>query len=168
MEFTLAAYKLSADELGISEDELREYRTMMIMFDRDGTGTMDCNELVKVMRGLGCNPTDAEVKQIIEDVDTNKTGTVEFKELVEIMKKMSRNEKAEEELSDAFKVFDRDGSGKVSAKEIKEVMTHIGERLTEDEAEEMLMAFANYDANGDGELDYQEFSKMIMENDIPK
>ena len=71
------------------------------------------------------------------------------------MKKMSRNEKAEEELSDAFKVFDRDGSGKVSAKEIKEVMTHIGERLTEDEAEEMLMAFANYDANGDGELDYQ-------------
>ena len=41
------------------------------MFDKNSDGTIDSNELVIVMRALGSNPTDAEVKQMIADVDTN-------------------------------------------------------------------------------------------------
>ena len=46
----------------------------------------------------------------------------------------------EEELIEAFKVFDRDGNGLISAAELRHVMTNLGEKLTEEEAShEMLV-----------------------------
>ena len=44
----------------------------------------------------------------------------------------------EEELVEAFKVFDRDGNGYISAAELRHVMTNLGEKLTEEEVDEMI------------------------------
>ena len=44
----------------------------------------------------------------------------------------------EEELIEAFKVFDRDGNGLISAAELRHVMTNLGEKLTEEEVDEMI------------------------------
>ena len=38
----------------------------------------------------------------------------------------------EEELIEAFKVFDRDGNGLISAAELRHVMTNLGEKLTDE------------------------------------
>ena len=85
-------------------------------------------------------------------IHIKENGTVEFKEFVTMMQKTPRNADAESELKEAFKVFDKDGSGKISAKEIKTVMTNLGERLTDEEADDMI---GEADINGDGEIDYQ-------------
>jgi Ca2+-binding EF-hand superfamily protein len=54
----------------------------------------------------------------------------------------------EEELREAFKVFDKDGNGFVSAAELKHVMTNLGEKLTDEEVDEMIR---EADVDGDGE-----------------
>lgn len=49
-------------------------------------------------------------------------------------------------------VFDKDGDGFISAKELRQVMTNLGEKLTDSDVEDM---FAEADVNGDGKIDYQ-------------
>ena len=48
-------------------------------------------------------------------------------------------------------MFDRDGNGYVSAAELRHVMTNLGEKLTDDEVDEMLQAF---EMDRDGQLNY--------------
>lgn len=56
----------------------------------------------------------------------------------------------EEELLNAFKVFDKDGSGTISSDELRNVLKSLGENLTDDEVEEMVKLA---DRNGDGHID---------------
>jgi len=55
-------------------------------------------------------------------------------------------------------VFDKDGSGKISKQELKEVMKNLGENLSDQEITEMIR---EADDNGDGEVDFEEFVKMM-------
>lgn len=57
---------------------------------------------------------------------------------------------SEEEIREAFKVFDRDNNGFISAAELRHVMTSIGEKLTDDEVDEMIR---EADTDGDGRID---------------
>jgi len=45
---------------------------------------------------------------------------------------------SQEEIQEAFKVFDKDGNGYISAAELRHVMTSLGEKLTEEEVDEMI------------------------------
>ena len=56
------------------------------------------------------------------------------------------------------RVFDRNGDGYISKTEFKHCMMHFGEQFTDEEVEEMI---AEADSNNDGQIDYEEFSKMI-------
>jgi len=58
-----------------------------------------------------------------------------------------------------FKVFDRDGNGFISAAELRHVMTNLGEKLTDEEVDEMIR---EADVDGDGQINYEEFVKMMM------
>jgi len=57
-----------------------------------------------------------------------------------------------EQMRQAFSVMDRDGSGKVSAGELKHVMRSIGEKLSDDDVDEIIREL---DMDGDGEVDYE-------------
>jgi len=50
----------------------------------------------------------------------------------------------------SWKVFDRDNNGFISAAELRHVMTSIGEKLTDDEVDEMIR---EADQDGDGRID---------------
>ena len=56
------------------------------------------------------------------------------------------------------RVFDRNGDGYISKTEFKHCMMHFGEQFTDEEVEEMI---AEADSNNDGQIDHEEFSKMI-------
>lgn len=66
---------------------------------------------------------------------------------------------SEVELIEAFKVFARDGNGKISAHELRYVMLSSGEDLTEQDIQEML---PEADTDGDGFIDYEEFVRIMM------
>ena len=56
-----------------------------------------------------------------------------------------------DEIVDAFRVFDREGNGYVSAVELRHVLLHLGERLGEDEVNDMIR---EADISGDGQINY--------------
>ncbi|CAF0781036.1 unnamed protein product [Didymodactylos carnosus] len=57
-----------------------------------------------------------------------------------------------EELTEAFKVFDIDGNNLIDAEELRQVMNNLGEKLTREEAEEMIR---EADTDGDGRLTFE-------------
>lgn len=65
----------------------------------------------------------------------------------------------EDEFIEAFKVFDRDGNGLVSAAELRHVMTSMGEKMTDEEVDEIIK---EAQLDGDGMLNYEGFVKMMM------
>ena len=111
------------------------------------------------MRSIGQNPTEDEILNHIVEYDINGDGTIDFDEFCEMMLKQSKDIDQTVEIREAFKIFDRDGNGYIDAKELKDVVTRMGECLTAEEADEFLQ---EADTNNDGKLDYNEFLTMLM------
>ncbi len=69
-----------------------------------------------------------------------------------MMAKKMRETDSEEELREAFRVFDKDGNGYISAAELRHVMTNLGEKLSDEEVDEMIK---EADLDGDGMVNYE-------------
>ena len=55
------------------------------------------------------------------------------------------------ELEQAFRMFDRDHDGFIDARELRHLLTNLGEKLTDQEVDEMIR---EVDVDGDGKVDY--------------
>merc|ERR1712188_198769 len=85
-----------------------------------GDGNITTKELGTVMRSLGQNPTEQELKDMIDEVDTDGNGTIDFPEFLSMMARKMQDTDTEEEIREAFKVFDKDGNGFISAAELQD------------------------------------------------
>jgi len=146
-----------ADQL--TEDQISEFKEAFSLFDKDGDGTITTLELGTVMRSLGQNPTEAELQDMINEVDADGDNMIDFPEFLTMMARKMRDTDTEEEIKEAFKVFDKDGNGFISAAELRHVMTSLGEKLTDKEVDEMIR---EADVDGDGQINYDEFVKMML------
>jgi calmodulin len=94
------------------------------------------------------------LQDIINEVDPNGDGTVDFPSFLTIMARKMKDQvkfcsvlhsrtnltffgeqDTEEDIIEAFRVFDKDGNGTISAAELRHVMTNLGEKLTDEEVE---------------------------------
>ena len=142
-----------------TEEQIAEFKEAFSLFDRDGDGSITSKELGTVMRSLGQNPSEAELQDMINEVDVDGNGSIDFPEFLSLMARKMKDTDTEEELVDAFRVFDRDGNGLISAAELWHVMTNLGEKLTDEEVDEMIK---EADLDGDGHINYEEFVWMMM------
>ena len=143
----------------LTEDKIAEFKEAFEIFDKDRDGFITIKELGEIMKNLGQTPTDAELQDMINEVDIDGNGNIDFKEFLGLMARKMRDTDTEEELIEAFKVFDRDSNGLISAQELKHVMTSLGEKVTDEEVEEMIR---EADIDGDGYINYEEFVRMII------
>ena len=110
------------------------------------------------MRSLGKNPSDAVLQGMINDADIRLVnGTIDFPEFLDIMAHKMKDTDSVEAINEAFRTFDTDHSGTISADELKHVLTNLDEKVTEEEVDEMI---AEADIDGDGQINYEEFMKI--------
>ncbi len=143
----------------LSNEQITEFKEAFALFDKDGDGTITTKELGTVMRSLGQNPTEAELQDMVNEVDQDGSGSIDFPEFLTLMSRKMNDSDSEEEIKEAFRVFDKDGNGFISAAELRHVMTNLGEKLTDEEVDEMVR---EADVDGDGQINYEEFVKMMM------
>ncbi|RDY01991.1 Calmodulin-like protein 8 [Mucuna pruriens] len=143
----------------LSQEQISEIKEAFGLFDKDGDGCITVEELATVIRSLDQNPTEEELQDMINEVDADGNGTIEFVEFLNLMAKKMKETDAEEDLKEAFKVFDKDQNGYISASELRHVMINLGEKLTDEEVEQMIK---EADLDGDGQVNYDEFVKMMM------
>lgn len=66
---------------------------------------------------------------------------------------------SEQEIREAFKVFDKEGTGSISSAYLRHIMTTMGDRLSDDEVDEMIQ---EADIDGDGDIDYDGSFSFIL------
>ncbi|EFJ07531.1 hypothetical protein SELMODRAFT_236268 [Selaginella moellendorffii] len=142
----------------LTEEQVSELKEAFSLFDKDGDERITTRELGAVMKSLDLHPTEVELQDMIDEVDKDKSGTVEFPEFVALMARKIRGGECEEELKEAFRVFDRDQNGYISAVELRQVMASMGQKLGQEELEEMMR---EADVDGDGNVNYVEFVKIM-------
>ncbi|KAG8050027.1 hypothetical protein GUJ93_ZPchr0009g1831 [Zizania palustris] len=145
------------DEL--SKEQIAEFREAFSLFDKDGDGTITTKELGTVMRSLGQDPTEAELQEMVAEVDADGSGSIDFTEFISLLARKMRDTEAEDDLRDAFRVFDKDQNGFITPDELRSVMTNLGDKLSDEELAEMLH---EADGDGDGQINYNEFVKVMM------
>ena len=108
------------------DDELKDQlREVYEQFDPDGNG-ITIEELEGAMISWGQNPTQEELKEMMDRADQDGSGVIDFDEFVDLMKKQMKDAETNNELEVAFSVFDRDGSGNISRAELAYIMKHCG------------------------------------------
>nr|GLL39545.1 calmodulin-like protein 2 isoform X2 [Ipomoea trifida] len=76
--------------LGITGDQMSQFKTAFSVFDRDGDGCITKKELVSVVRALGENLTEAEIQDWINQMDADGNGTIEFVEFLNYMVRVEK------------------------------------------------------------------------------
>lgn len=89
---------------------------------------------------------------MVNEVDQDGNGTIEFNEFLQMMSKKMKDADSEDELREAFRVFDKNNDGLISSNELRHVMTSLGERLSEEEVDDMIK---EADLDGDGQVNYE-------------
>uniref|UniRef100_A0A4W5Q911 Calmodulin 3b (phosphorylase kinase, delta) n=1 Tax=Hucho hucho TaxID=62062 RepID=A0A4W5Q911_9TELE len=87
-----SCFLLSSQADQLTEEQIAEFKEAFSLFDKDGDGTITTKELGTVMRSLGQNPTEAELQDMINEVDEmireadiDGDGQVNYEEFVQMM-----------------------------------------------------------------------------------
>ena len=137
-----------ASDNKMSEEQIAELKQAFNEFDVDGGGTINTTELGYAMRAMGMNPTEQELLDLINQVntssllihlfikfdkkflliqyDTDGSGMIEFPEFCNMMSDKMNTVNDADMIRMAFRVLDKYGTGTISSKNFKHLMTHIG------------------------------------------
>merc|ERR1711934_11934 len=112
--------------VNISDEDMRQFKEAFELFDTDLSGTIDAAELKFCMQALGFDPSPYEIKEMLEKIDQDGNGNVEFEEFVDLLSgKMDEKDPATE-MQDAFAMFDKDNTGKITFKNMQDVCREMG------------------------------------------
>lgn len=130
------------------------------MFDHNGDGRISKKELNDSLENLGIYIPDAELTQMIERIDVNGDGCVDIDEFGALYKSIMEEKDEEEDMKEAFNVFDQNGDGFITFDELKSVLGSLGlkQGRTVEDCKRMIM---KVDVDGDGMVDYKEFKQMM-------
>ncbi|KZT25877.1 EF-hand, partial [Neolentinus lepideus HHB14362 ss-1] len=121
----------------------------------DGDGLINTRDLGRVMQAIGQNPSEADLRDMIADVDRTNKGAVDFSDFLVMMTLVKRDIDPKEQIREAFRVFDKDGNGYIGHTDLKRIMDDHGEKVTDNEVDSMIR---EADFDGDGQINYEGMS----------
>lgn len=69
----------------LTKDQVFEFKQIFDLFDPTGDGKITMKELGTIIRSFGTNPTEADLKDIINEVDLDGNGDIDFEEFLHLM-----------------------------------------------------------------------------------
>ncbi|CDK24312.1 unnamed protein product [Kuraishia capsulata CBS 1993] len=135
----------------------KTYKDAFSLFDKKGTGKVAVDSLGDLLRAVGQNPTLAEISQLQTQVssDLDYTTFVKIVDRPEGFKALGQPE----DYIKGFQVFDKNMTGFIGVGELRYILTSIGEKLTDEEVDELLKGV---NVTEDQNVDYVEFVKSIL------
>lgn len=142
----------------INRDESKKLAETFRNIDKNGDGKLSKDELLEAYNTtMGKDEAVEEVEKIMRQVDINGSGFIDYTEFVTACAKKEAMLSVEN-LDSAFKVFDSDGSGKITAAELREMLG--GDVGGQEEVWTKLID--EVDTDRDGEIDLMEFKNMMV------
>jgi len=144
---------------GVSQEIVKELEEAFFLFDYDKDGKITAREVGPAVRSVGLNPTEPELKDMVNDVNA-KGGKVDVQNLCQVIAhRMPQQKTSPDDLRDAFEVFDRQGNGMVYVSDLKHSLTTLGERLTDEELDELVR---ECDQDGEGQVNFEDMIRVLL------
>ncbi|PWA72448.1 EF-hand domain pair [Artemisia annua] len=151
----------------IAMDVSNQLKQVFKFFDIDGDGKISQVELTNVLLTFGQEKSMAtkEAQGILKEVDFNGDGFIDLDEFMTIMDgskpvfACSKEDNGDDDLRNAFMVFDSDKNGLISAKELQSVLTSLG--CSNSKLGQCRKMIKGVDKDGDGFVDFDEFKSMM-------
>ena len=100
---------------------------------------------------------------MITDLDKNKSGNIDFEEFLDMMTARMSDRDTREDVNKVFRLFDDDGTGTITIRNLRRVARELGETMTDEELQEMI---DEADRDGDGEVNEEEFFRIMKKTSL--
>ena len=140
-----------------TKEQNRDLQTAFEIFDKDGTGNIDIKYLKVILRALGFEPQEDEIKRLLstinrsDDEENNKKGfstnTIDFEEFKKIMSNKLRESEEIKQLKVGFHSFTdktlqkepNETQDYITLKSLREVANELNEVINDEELKEMMV-----------------------------
>lgn len=151
---------MAGQPVKLSNEKMTELRDAFMLFDYTKSGRINPRDLGPVVRSVGLKPSEAEIhemqaecQRIGEDPDLNT--------VVQLVSSKVTNPPSEkpEAFRDMFSIYDKDNRGSISVQEMRHLLTSVGEKLTDEEADQLLKVSGCVQ---NGQVQYDKFIQVVL------
>ena len=139
------------------ERQSREYETAFFELDKDGSGTIEAEELGTLLRNLGITPMEQVIQELTQEFDRDNSGDIgleEFCGLVAVIDEREGFSKAEyERFKHAFEIFS-DEFGSLSTDAAAGILSFLSYEMSPEVVEKLVVAV---DVDCSGTLSFPEY-----------
>ena len=116
-------------------------------------------ELGTLVRAINLNPSEAEIADMMRKVDPSNSGQFGLEALENLIRERGKDPDTLDDVINALRVFDADKDGKISVEEFTYAMVNMGERMNEQEIQEII---ADSQLVNNNYIQLEDFARMIM------
>ena len=138
----------------LTEEQKREIKEAFSTFEETG---IEPDELKSAMQALGFDQKNSEVQKILEKIDMQK-GPLKYNDFLNVMIDNDEDKVPENEMKKAFKILCEEGTDKITLKSLSKICNDLGEKINEEELQEMII---EADKDQDEEVGEDDFLKIM-------
>ncbi|KAF7458380.1 calcium-dependent protein kinase 2 [Cryptosporidium felis] len=147
----------------MTESQISNLKEAFVLLDANCDGTLTPQEIIAGLRSSGVTEFPSDLLTILNDIDSDGSGSIDYTEF--IAASLNSKQYSKNVCWAAFKVFDQDGNGKITANELLNVFSYCNEQdstgINDKALSDVKNMIKEVDVNGDGEIDFQEFWEMF-------
>ncbi|KAK3603081.1 hypothetical protein CHS0354_015777 [Potamilus streckersoni] len=148
----------------LSDEQIAECREGFSLYSQ-GKNKVKTSDLAPLMHAMGQHCSESELKHIVTKLDSKGLGSFNFSHFLDFMATKMNGEDEDEELREAFRVFDIDRDGFITFCELRNIMSTLGLNLTDSEVQNMIR---EADKDLDGKISYEDFAGIMAVEENPK
>lgn len=136
------------------QNQIQEFKEAFNMIDANKDQLIDPEDLANIYASLGKNPTERD----LADMCSQAPGPINFTMFLTMFGEKLMGTDPEDVIKNAFQCFDDNGDGTINEDYLRELLTTMGDRFTEEQVDQL---FHDAPINPSGDFDYKEFTKQL-------
>ena len=140
------------------EAEMKEHLEAFNIFDHDKDQKLSKEEAKYAYMALGWNFSEEELNKIMQE--KAEDNLLNFDAFSSYLFERSKDAEIEEEIMETFVEMDKDGDGKINAKDLKYLLYSIGEKFEDEEINEIINETSS---TNDGYFSYKDMVRLILQ-----
>ncbi|CAO3609273.1 unnamed protein product [Cunninghamella blakesleeana] len=140
------------------KNQITEFKEVFKMMDNDEDEKINAKDLEKTFELIGQSYSD----DLIEKMLSEAPGPINFTVFLTMMAEKLTGTDPEQEIISAFAAFDNDSKGSIDMDYLRECMTTMGDRFTNEEVDIM---FKDPSIDDQGRFNYHEFVRVLKQGE---
>ncbi|UJR15935.1 hypothetical protein I4U23_002855 [Adineta vaga] len=144
-----------------TNEQLAEFRELFNMFDKDNQGVLTLQTLISTIKAVGQIPTEADMIDLMREIDLDNSGTIDFYEFVHIISYNMHPNETNQEIRQAFNLFDQNQDGTITLDDLKTTIDKYFETSINDlELRQMIELAADH--NESEQISFEDFLRIAI------